>query len=78
MIVLLYELLFVVKPNSLIMIDEPEISLHVAWQLEFLSDLQRITELSEIDVVIATHAPGIINDRMDLTVELSAPAESPR
>jgi len=76
MLVLLYELLFKVQPNSLILIDEPEISLHVAWQLQLLSDIQRITELSTIDVLIATHAPGIISDRLDLTVELKAPAEA--
>ena len=75
MLVLLYELLFTVQPNSLILIDEPEISLHVAWQLEFLSDLQKITELASIDVLIATHAPGIINDRWDVSVELKAPME---
>lgn len=76
MLVLLYELLFKVAPNSLIMIDEPEISLHVAWQLEFLSDIQRITEITGIDVLLATHAPGIINERLDLAVALQAPAEA--
>jgi predicted ATP-binding protein involved in virulence len=75
MLVLLYELLFTVQPNSLIMIDEPEISLHVAWQLQFLEDLKKITELAKIDILIATHAPAIINDRRDLMVELEAPAE---
>ena len=75
-LVLLFELLFTVQPNSLILIDEPEISLHVAWQLEFLSDLQKITGLTNIDVVIATHAPGIINDRSDLTVTLEGPPET--
>jgi ABC-type transport system involved in cytochrome c biogenesis ATPase subunit len=73
MLVLLYELLFTVAPGSLVMIDEPEISLHVTWQLEFLRDIQRIAELTEIDALIATHAPGIINDRQDLTVGLEAP-----
>jgi len=31
-LVLLYQLLFKATPNSLILIDEPELSLHVAWQ----------------------------------------------
>lgn len=75
MLVLLYELLFTVAPNSLIMIDEPEISLHVEWQLGFLSDIQKITALTGIDVLLATHAPGIINDRRDLTVALEGPLE---
>ncbi len=74
-LVLLYELLFKVKPNSLILIDEPELSLHVEWQVQFLKDLQEITKLSNIDVLIATHSPDIIHDRWDLTVELKEPAE---
>jgi len=74
-LVLLYELLFKVKPNSLILIDEPELSLHVEWQVQFLKDLQEITKLSNIDVLIATHSPDIIHDRWDLTVELKGPGE---
>jgi hypothetical protein len=35
-LVMLYELLFKVKPNSLILIDEPEISLHLAWQVQLI------------------------------------------
>jgi len=74
-VVLLYELLFHVKENSLVMIDEPEISLHIAWQEEFLRDLQRIIKLSPFDAVIATHSPQIVNERWDLTQELIGPVE---
>lgn len=69
-VVLMYELLFKVRPDSLILIDEPEISLHVAWQEQFLRDLTEMTKLSRFDVLIATHSPQIISDRWDLTVEL--------
>ncbi len=72
-VVLLYQLLFKVKPNSLILIDEPELSLHIAWQEQFLEDLAQITSLSDFDVLIATHSPQIISDRWDLTVELKGP-----
>ena len=74
-IVLLYELLFKVKPNSLILIDEPELSLHVVWQQQFLKDIQEIAELSEFDILIATHSPQIIHERWDLAVELKGPKE---
>ncbi|HLP46458.1 MAG TPA: AAA family ATPase, partial [Candidatus Kapabacteria bacterium] len=37
-LVLLYEMLFKVKPDSMILIDEPELSLHVVWQQQFLKD----------------------------------------
>jgi len=72
-VVLLYQLLFKVKPHSLILIDEPELSLHIAWQEQFLKDLAQITSLSDFDVLIATHSPQIISDRWDLTVELKGP-----
>ena len=72
-LVLLYQLLFKVSPDSLILIDEPELSLHVAWQQQFLQDLQEITRLASFDVLIATHSPQIIHDRWDLTVELKGP-----
>ena len=69
-LIMLYELLFKVRPDSLILVDEPEISLHVAWQQEFLRDLHEITTLSQFDVLVATHSPQIISERWDLTVEL--------
>lgn len=69
-LVLLYELLFKVKPKSLVLIDEPELSLHVGWQVQFLNDLQDIVKLADLDILMATHSPDIIQDRWDLTVEL--------
>jgi predicted ATP-binding protein involved in virulence len=72
-LVLLYELLFKVKPGSLVLIDEPELSLHVGWQVQFLKDLQEITKLVDLDILMATHSPDIIQDRWDLTVELKRP-----
>lgn len=72
-LVLLYELLFKVQPNSLVLIDEPELSLHVGWQVQFLKDLREITQLADLDILMATHSPDIIQDRWDLTVELKRP-----
>ena len=73
-LVLFYELLFKVEPNSLVLIDEPELSLHVAWQAQFLRDLQEIIKLTDLDVLLATHSPDIIQDRWDLTKQLKGPA----
>jgi predicted ATP-binding protein involved in virulence len=77
-IVLLYQLLFQAAENSLFLLDEPEISLHVAWQEQFLPGLQAITALSGFDALIATHSPQIIGDRWDLTVELKGPLHEVR
>lgn len=75
-VVLLYDLLFKVSAPSLILIDEPELSLHVAWQQAFLRDLQDVARLGDFDVLLATHSPQIISDRFDLTVELHGPAKT--
>jgi predicted ATP-binding protein involved in virulence len=69
-LVLLYELLFKVEAKSLVLIDEPELSLHVGWQVSFLKDLQEVIKLVDLDILMATHSPDIIQDRWDLTVEL--------
>ena len=70
-IVILYELLFRTSNDSLILIDEPELSLHVAWQEQFVNDLEKMAEISQFKTILATHSPEIIADRWDLTVELS-------
>ena len=69
-VVLLYELIFKTKKGLLVLIDEPEISLHITWQKEFLGDLLRIIKIQEFQVLIATHSPSIINDRWDLVYNL--------
>lgn len=69
-LVLHYNLLFRVRPNTVVLIDEPELSLHVAWQKKFLPDLTSIVELSDFDAVVATHSPFIVGDRDDLMVGL--------
>lgn len=60
-LVMLYELIFSDKDEQLFLIDEPEISLHVEWQRQFLDDLQKIAERRGHRFVIATHSPQIIN-----------------
>lgn len=65
-VILLYELIFNTQANTLVLIDEPEISLHITWQKEFLNDLLKIIQIQQFQVLIATHSPSIINDRWDL------------
>jgi ABC-type glutathione transport system ATPase component len=71
-LVLTYELLFRVQRDALILIDEPELSLHVTWQHRFLDDLLRISEIATLDFLIATHAPQVIHKRTDLALELGS------
>lgn len=74
-LVLFYDLLFRVTSGSLILIDEPELSLHVVWQRQFLKDIQQVAQLTNIDIILATHSPSLINDRRDLMVGLKVPED---
>lgn len=72
-IILMFDLLFNVPNGALVMIDEPEISLHVAWQLSFIPDVKRAADLSGFRFIVATHSPQIINNEWDSTVRLGPP-----
>ena len=74
-VVLFYDLLFNVQPGSLVLIDEPEISLHVVWQKEFLSDLMSIIDLKKLTVIVATHSPQIIGEFWDKVIDLADASE---
>ena len=73
-LVLNYDLLFKVPSNTIVLIDEPELSLHVAWQTKFLPDLLGIVQLSNFDALVATHSPYVVGDRTDLMIGLGGPA----
>jgi predicted ATPase len=69
-LVLLTKLLFDVPSNSLVLIDEPEISMHIVWQHELLNDLKKIADIIDADLLIATHSPQIIGDFADQAIPL--------
>lgn len=64
-IVLLYDLIFKTPKGSILLIDEPEGSLHVAWQNDFVSDMRTIAENKELQIVVATHSAIIVSNTPD-------------
>ncbi|MBH9742367.1 AAA family ATPase [Vibrio navarrensis] len=51
-----------IKDNSLILIDEPEISLHADWQIKFIPLVRDVfSNYKGCHYIIATHAPMIIS-----------------
>ncbi|WP_143672727.1 AAA family ATPase [Streptomyces sp. b94] len=64
--VLAHKLLFGSVPGTLVMIDEPELSLHVLWQSSFVEDLTEISEVAGTYFILATHSPTLIAGRTDL------------
>lgn len=69
-IVMIYQLLFKSRANQIVLIDEPEISLHVAWQRSFINDLKKVSNLTGVKFLIATHSPDIIDSNWELVQEL--------
>lgn len=62
MLLMLLGLAGSITNNSLICIDEPEISLHPKWQGEFMSVLRKATDqYTGCHFIIATHSPQIVS-----------------
>ena len=64
-IVLLYDLIFKTPKGSILLIDEPEGSLHVAWQNDFVNDMRTIAENKGLQIIVATHSSIIVNNTPD-------------
>ena len=69
-LILFYAILFHAPQNSVVIIDEPEISLHVSWQQKLGDCFMDICRVRGIQMIISTHSPQIIHDKWDLAREL--------
>lgn len=63
MLVLAYQIIFLAAPNTLVLIDEPELSLHVSWQSSLVDDLVNMGAASGLSFLLATHSPTLIGGR---------------
>jgi predicted ATP-binding protein involved in virulence len=57
------------KRANVFIVDEPELSLHVAWQELFVDAITKANP--NLQVILATHAPSIILDRLDNCIDLA-------
>ena len=69
-IVMLYRLVYEVPDQSLLLIDEPENSLHVAWQKTIVDDMKEIADIKRLQIIIATHSPSIVSRGLSMTQDL--------
>lgn len=69
-LILSYELLFKAQENALVLIDEPEMSFHLMWQINFLKNIKSIMNQRKIQCLISTHSPQIFSQDWKLTVDL--------
>jgi ABC-type branched-subunit amino acid transport system ATPase component len=66
LLVMAYNLLFEAEPSTLMLIDEPELSLHVLWQANLVEDLMEMGRASNLTFLLASHSPSLIGDREEL------------
>lgn len=66
-------LLFSAGNGTLVLIDEPEISMHAAWKHAFLEDIEEVSRISDLQIVVATHSSSIIRGRWDIVQEIELP-----
>jgi hypothetical protein len=74
---LAFRILFRSNPGTLILIDEPELSLHVLWQSTLIEDLAAMGRARDVTFLLATHSPTLISDRRELMRSLDDPPVSP-
>ena len=67
--IMFYNLIFNVKENGLVLVDEPEISLHIEWQETYLDKLMAICEMNGLQAIVATHSPNIVSSHYDFLVD---------
>jgi len=71
-VVMYYDFLFNCDPGTVVLIDEPEISLHVYAQSLFIDNIRKIADkkLNNLQFIVATHSPTIIGEHWDVTYDL--------
>ena len=65
-----YELIFNAQEGALTLIDEPEMSFHLMWQMDYLKNLSKIVKQKKLQCLVATHSPQIFDSMWDLTYDL--------
>ena len=66
LLLLYYEIIFT-QSDHLLLIDEPEVSLHAEWCSQIIDNILPICKEKNIQVIIATHSPDFIaKDHFDM------------
>lgn len=57
---------------AIVLIDEPELSLNILWQREFVASLQRISQFSPVQYILASHSLEILSSKAGVVRQLTA------
>lgn len=66
-----FRTMFEAPEGSMVLIDEPELSMHLDWQVALPARLEKIGRLRSLTFLLATHSPSIVNDRFEAMTPLT-------
>ena len=70
MLIILLKIFLQDKTNSVLIMDEPEISLHFEWQKQLIEVIRKLNP--NVQLIIATHSPFIaMNGWLDKITNIS-------
>jgi predicted ATP-dependent endonuclease of OLD family len=70
LVTVLTYLAFLAGENSIFLVDEPELSLHIAWQSRLVESLRKL-QPNDCQMILATHSPEIVGASRKSIVRLS-------
>lgn len=70
LLVLCHNLVFGLDEKNILLIDEPENSMHMAWLQNLLDDYISVAKATGCQIIIATHSPAFIHGKWNLTYDL--------
>ncbi len=53
--------------NKIFIIDEPELSLHLRWQENFITQLEKVLDINN-QIILATHSPILVGNKKDKAI----------
>ncbi|MGL5023681.1 MAG: AAA family ATPase [Cetobacterium sp.] len=66
LISLITKVYFKIEEDSVLLIDEPEESLHIAWQQKIIATIKEAVKGKRIQIIIATHSPNLTGKMIEL------------
>ena len=66
----IYTMFFSPMPFQLVLVDEPELSFHLMWQMQYLGNIRAVQNMRKCAFLIATHSTQVFEGKFELTTDL--------
>ncbi len=66
----IYTMFFSPMPFQLVLVDEPELSFHLMWQMQYLGNIKAVQNIRKCAFLIATHSTQVFEGKFELTTDL--------